>query len=783
MSDDDIEDFDLDPETLNKIAATEAHFLASQKPKSFDSPIDVPSPDDPPPRKLTRRTGPSISNTLARSAQRLDIPKPSKPASAFRNPLATDNQHNGEDGSLDLDNKSFGASAQARSTPAFNVEPVRATSAVSAAAPSSRGSSGSGLAVEIARLRRQHDEEMEKRMQTSNQLNAQYEINFRAQGEIETVRRQALKDQEELKTQREKLRMENMRLIALNSELNKKSEANNEKMEVNMMFKQHEAETSELSRSRISTASPEKTQRRQPRPPLEGFSDFHDSFAVASPSSHTRSKTTAPHAIHKPATARANAKANGNIGKTRINRDGDDMDWESEQPFLQKSKEISAEKAGVSNVWTEITQLIFSHICCYPSISTKAYRQLTLQLILNAPFDENAVARDVERYNKASIKLLETFGETVMEFDQGDAINKVVKSLNVFVQVFLNCQMLSHLAETLALLASLVYAHENILGCLLDPSSGREGVSLVSSIIDLILAHLKPGKSIKGVEESNEPELIVEEVIKDNLTDCVLNLLEIIVLQSQDIYPNKLTPLLINSEALQIPLLPSQKWWCVHRWTRFLLFASAHRLLTVGILNQPRSNQVPSAENGYNATLLSMLSGYLTTRHGGMTALDTHHHQLLILSLLHTVSVDDDTVLTTLADSKVLIPSLINLLAKDSGMLWNEDSVMLYPSEMEYSTEMVVDRIIPTLHLLHKLIITTNEAKLAQKLQNNRASFQHMCIVSLGRIAFAQCPDFLSETYKEDMEYLSEVGRDLLTLIISPDEGDMVYLTYNSDDD
>lgn len=215
------------------------------------------------------------------------------------------------------------------------------------------------------------------------------------------------------------------------------------------------------------------------------------------------------------------------------------MDWESEQPFLQKSKKISAEKAGVSNVWTEITQLIFSHICCYPSISTKAYRQLTLQLILNAPFDENAVARDVERYNKASIKLLETFGETVMEFDQGDAINKVVKSLNVFVQVFLNCQMLSHLAETLALLASLVYAHENILGCLLEPSSGREGVSLVSSIIDLILAHLKPGKSIKGVEDSNEPELIVEEVIKDNLTDCVLNLLEIIVLQSQDIYPNK----------------------------------------------------------------------------------------------------------------------------------------------------------------------------------------------------------------------------------------------------
>lgn len=31
--------------------------------------------------------------------------------------------------------------------------------------------------------------------------------------------------------------MENMRLIALNSELNKKSEVNNDKMEVNMMFK------------------------------------------------------------------------------------------------------------------------------------------------------------------------------------------------------------------------------------------------------------------------------------------------------------------------------------------------------------------------------------------------------------------------------------------------------------------------------------------------------------------------------------------------------------------
>lgn len=156
MSDDDIEDFDLDPETLNKIAATEAHFLASQKPKVVDSPTNVPSPDDQPPRKLTRRTGPSISNALARSAQGLDVPRSANPASAFRNPLAIDNHdhsHNGVDKSLDLGGKSFGASAQAKSTPAQNFEPVRASSA---APPISRGSSG--LAVEIARLRRQHDE-------------------------------------------------------------------------------------------------------------------------------------------------------------------------------------------------------------------------------------------------------------------------------------------------------------------------------------------------------------------------------------------------------------------------------------------------------------------------------------------------------------------------------------------------------------------------------------------------------------------------------------------------
>ena len=234
---------------------------------------------------------------------------------------------------------------------------------------------------------------------------------------------------------------------------------------------------------------------------------------------------------------------------------------------------------------------------------------------------------------------------------------------------------------------------------------------------------------------------------------------------------------------VQIPLLPDQKWWCVYRWTRLLLFASAHRLLTVSILSQPRSQQVPSAENGYNSSLLSILSGYLTTRHSAMTAIDTHQHLLLILATLHTVSSKDETLLTTLADSKVLIPALIHLLAKDSGMLWNEDSIILYPTEAEYSTEMVVDRMIPTLHLLHKLIILTNQSKLAHKLQNNRPSFHHMCIVSLGRIAFAQCPDFLSDAHKEDVEYLADVGRDLLTLVISPDEGDMVYLTYNSDDE
>ena len=76
MSDDeDIDDFDLDSETLNNIAATEAHFIASQNTvntniKSYNNSNNVNTVNNlnnkvvnekfQPPRKLIRRTGPTL---------------------------------------------------------------------------------------------------------------------------------------------------------------------------------------------------------------------------------------------------------------------------------------------------------------------------------------------------------------------------------------------------------------------------------------------------------------------------------------------------------------------------------------------------------------------------------------------------------------------------------------------------------------------------------------------------------------------------------------------------
>lgn len=456
----------------------------------------------------------------------------------------------------------------------------------------------------------------------------------------------------------------------------------------------------------------------------------------------------------------------------------DEMDWQSEanerrshiQPRPTNSKNDSSD-------WEKFTHMLFNHLCCYPS--TRAYRQLTIQLILNADVE----SLELDKYNRASVELLETFGEEVVEGRTDAAFAKVVKNLNIFVEVFLNCGMLTHLAETLALLASLVYENEKILDCLISPVREADGGSLVLSIMKIVKKHLKPKSEVKGGEEMKGSQEIIEEMIQDNLTDCVLNFVETVVMHSQDSQTGKLMPLLKDAVVIQTPLLSSQKPWCVYRWTRFLVFAAAHRMMTVGIVSQPRSKQLPNAENGYNSTLLHLLSGYLTTPHAKMRPIDKHKHLLLILTLLHTIIKNDEVMLTSLVDSKVLIPSLITLLTRDSGILWNEDNIVLYPSEDEISTENVIDRIIPLTQLINLLITNTNQTKFASKLQNNRPSFQHMCIVSLGRIAFAESPDFISDDYKEDLEYLSDIARDLLVLIISPDEGDMIYLTYNSDEE
>ncbi|TIC30992.1 hypothetical protein E3Q10_00900 [Wallemia mellicola] len=482
-------DNDNDTETLNRIAATEAHFMASQKPRvsNLNTPPAVPSPEEGPPRKLTRRTGPSVTHSIAKDMQ-----------------------------SVDNSDRSFGASAQAKSTPVQHIPPS------SSPATTFARDNSAILAAELSRMRRQKDEEIEKRMQTSNQLKAQYEINYRAHGEIET-------DQEELKAQKEKLRAEVARLQALNADLNTKNETSNEKMEIDMMFQRHEAETSIRKQNR-STVSP---QRRTSRASSMGFPGLQNSFA-RNTAGLSRGKTAMP------APPIASRK--------------DEMDWQSEtnerrahsQPRPTTSKNDSSD-------WEKFTHLLFNHLCCYPS--TRAYRQLTIQLILNA--DVESV--ELDKYNRASVELLETFGEEVVEGRTDAAFAKVVKNLNIFVEVFLNCGMLTHLAETLALLASLVYANEKILDSLLSPVHEVDGSSLVLSIMKIVKKHLKPKTQVNESEEMKGSQEILEEMIQDNLMDCVLNFVETVVMHSQDSQTGKLMPLLKDAAVIQIPLLSSQK--------------------------------------------------------------------------------------------------------------------------------------------------------------------------------------------------------------------------------
>ncbi|THH05276.1 hypothetical protein EW145_g4910 [Phellinidium pouzarii] len=143
-----------------------------------------------------------------------------------------------------------------------------------------------------------------------------------------------------------------------------------------------------------------------------------------------------------------------------------------------------------------------------------------------------------------------------------------------------------------------------------------------------------------------------------------------------------------------------------------------------------------------------------------------------------------------LLNSSALVPSLVFYLSHLTTLIWEDDERIMQSPDAATRT---VQNMKQTLHLLHQLVFPSSSLNstegqntvnfdFRQKLYHAPHSqfngLAHMFIVTVGRLSYADPPEWLATELQAEVEKITEPARDLMDLIIEGPESDSVWAAY-----
>jgi hypothetical protein len=149
--------------------------------------------------------------------------------------------------------------------------------------------------------------------------------------------------------------------------------------------------------------------------------------------------------------------------------------------------------------------------------------------------------------------------------------------------------------------------------------------------------------------------------------------------------------------------------------------------------------------------------------------------QRSIISLVSLLSMSQDEGYELLTQSLVLIPSIIVFLGDLVAPIWEEDISISLSAE---NAERHVRLLNQTLYSLHHLITGRKQpVNLRQKLSEVppkcfSGAVTHIFTLALGRLSYADPPDWVPPASQAELIMMSEIAQDLLGLIIEGPEAD-----------
>ncbi|EIN12048.1 hypothetical protein PUNSTDRAFT_142206 [Punctularia strigosozonata HHB-11173 SS5] len=410
----------------------------------------------------------------------------------------------------------------------------------------------------------------------------------------------------------------------------------------------------------------------------------------------------------------------------------------------------------------ELQRIMFSH-------RARATATFTLQALIGVHLGDDATDITKASHHHACAAILRVLGSVPSDELLDDMLVAISGALLDLVEILTAVHASRALASLFNLLTVLICSLPSFISSLLMIGDGLPTPRALTVLCEAIRFHLDPSRSFDASHEDLLNELFI--------------VLGLITLSTPDHLESSLMIFPRTPGVLDLLLDDRHPDWVLRHNTQLLVNLASRPRLFRYLLSFPGADAGDAGTPTDFSQLphIERMCAYLTdsSRRGDMMAAT----RSCVLEFLALLSVAHEDARTILLQSHALIPSIIVFLTLLASMIWEEQEDMILNSTVAQSTARML---VQALNLLHYLVFASDPAfdlrqKLIQAAQLRPFNgLTHMFIVTLGRLSYADCPDWLEG---DELEQGAETARELLDLVVEGPELDSVWAAFQPGDE
>ncbi|KEP55433.1 hypothetical protein V565_005140 [Rhizoctonia solani 123E] len=420
-----------------------------------------------------------------------------------------------------------------------------------------------------------------------------------------------------------------------------------------------------------------------------------------------------------------------------------------------------------------LRMLLLAHVILFGSLETP--KTFSLQTVLTASVPDNLR----QRFDTACTSLFNAFsGSTaLLTGEKGEngsvwdhSAQKASLALAQLAQVFQEAGLFEPLHVLVNLLTSVSAVIPAFARWLLAAGTKDHDSLILEVLCDTFVKFFKKPLESGGVW---------------HLAEGMLGLCEALASQAKDDCVIRFSILSRRAEVLPVLLdLAQPPPWTV-RVTRLLGILGSKPSLARALLSFPDIHP-PVTRELAKVPLIESLCRHLTAfrKHN----LSEHYRELYenILITFAQLAIADSQSLVTLVDSPSLLLSLVSFIYHVTSAIWSEVALAEYaPGNHETS---LVQNLQSAVQLLHYLVFSADPAPNVRErlLYATRGPFNgsiHFFIVSFGRLAFGDPPEYLDADCSKAIRGIRGLSETLLETVVDGPEVDGIYAVFRDSDE